>query len=132
MENTTTTTETQNITIQEKRQMLIYLSEEARLIQETEAPEMTINEILVQEFYSDEKHQEFNTFNQWKAQGYSVKKGEKAFMVWGKKRQGKEATAEQEAQHQAQESEEKTFEFFPICFLFSNAQVEPTKKKKNA
>ena len=49
-----------------------------------------------------------------KAAGFKVKKAVKAFLVWGKKRK-KEVEENEEA---------KEFSFFPLAFIFSNAQVE--------
>lgn len=95
-----------------KRQQLIHLSNLAKVYQE-EYPEMLINEILVKFIYRDKVNTEFNTFNQWKEKGFKVKKGSKAFLVWGKKRK-KEVTTDTEEE----------FTFFPLAYLFSNAQVE--------
>ncbi len=99
--------------VNEKRQQLIHLSNLAKVYQE-EYPEMMINEILVKYMYRNTMHKEFNTFNQWKENGFKVKKGEKAFLVWGKKRK-------KEVEENA---ETKEFSFFPLAIIFSNAQVE--------
>ncbi|MGV0995505.1 ArdC-like ssDNA-binding domain-containing protein [Empedobacter falsenii] len=99
--------------VNEKRQKLIHLSNLAKVYQE-EYPEMKINEILVKFMYRNSMHNEFLTFKGWKEKGFKVKKGEKAFLVWGKKRK-KEVEENEEA---------KEFSFFPLAFIFSNAQVE--------
>ena len=54
----------------------------------------------------------FETFEGWKRKGYTVKKGEKAHILWGR---------------QVTKSEEETEprKFFPIVHLFDNLQVEP-------
>ncbi|MFP9114298.1 ArdC-like ssDNA-binding domain-containing protein [Flavobacterium sp. RHBU_3] len=126
----TTETATQNNTkpVNENRERLRKLSEEARELQEIDFPELSINEILINVFYANEAHKEFNTFGEWKKQGMSIKKGEKGFLIWGKKR---ELKPEEKAKDEQAENEDKT-EFFPICYLFSNAQVEPTARKKDA
>lgn len=106
----------------ENRHKLIQLSIAARQIREDECLEdCTINEVIRQYFYTDEKHQTFNTFWEWKDKGYKVKKGEKAFLFWGAKRKNKQ-------DDQAQSQEEESYSFFPLCYLFSNAQVEPIAK----
>ena len=64
--------------------------------------------------YRNTMYNEFLTFKGWKEKGFKVKKGEKAFLVWGKKRK-KEVEENEEA---------KEFSFFPLAFIFSNAQVE--------
>ena len=112
----------------EKRTLLINLSKKAKAIQEieleTEENDRNINAILIEDFYTDIQNQIFNTFNEWLNQDYKVKKGEKAFLVWGKKRKNKQ---DQESKEPKTE-DEKIFSFYPICYLFSNAQVEPIKK----
>lgn len=106
----------------ENRQKLIQLSIKAREIREDECLEdSTINEIIRLFFYTDETHQTFNTFWEWKDKGYKVKKGEKAFLFWGSKRKNKQ-------DDQAQSQEEESYSFFPLCYVFSNAQVEPIAK----
>jgi antirestriction protein ArdC len=106
----------------ENRQKLIELSIKAREIREDEGlGDSTINEIIRLYFYTDDTHQVFNTFWEWKDKGYKVKKGEKAFLFWGSKRKNKQ-------DDQAQSQEEETYSFFPLCYVFSNAQVEPIAK----
>lgn len=108
----------------EKKQLLKSLSVEAKEIIETEAPDLRVNDILIQ-MYKNEEHQEFENFWQWKKRGFKVKKGEKAFFVWSKKRTGTEK-AENDT------DEEKEFKFYSLAYLFSNAQVEPLKSGDNA
>ncbi len=73
----------------------------------------SVNEGLL-ETYSKGKEIEFNTFHQWKDKGLSVKKGSKAFLVWGSPRQVPVPGAE----------EDDEMKFWPICYLFSANQVE--------
>ena len=117
----TQTTKTRAEQHKEKRQQLIALSQEARELQKDKLNDMTINEILVNVYYRDADNTEFYTFYQWKEQGMKIKKGAKAFLVWGKKKEGKGA----EQQQEQQEKEAETYEYFPLCYLFSNNQVEP-------
>jgi hypothetical protein len=112
----------------EKRNLLIQLSAQAKEIQlleiETGEDDRNINSILIDDFYTDSKNQTFNTFHEWLNQGFKVKKGEKAFLVWGRKRKNNQDQENKEPKTEA----EKVFSFYPLCYLFSNAQVEPIKK----
>lgn len=110
--------ETQN----NKREQLREISKKAKTLQETDFPDLTINEILIEKFYKDKNNQEFKTLWDWNKEGYNINKGEKAFLIWGSPKPIKnkvEATKENN-------QEEDNDEFFPLCFLFSNSQV--TKK----
>lgn len=73
-----------------------------------------LNEALIQVAYKNETHQEFKTFNQWKKDGYTILKGSKAFPVWA---QPVKSTKPKEG------ASPEDYEFFPVCYLFSNAQV---------
>lgn len=108
---------TEKSTISDKRQTLINLSQQAREMRE-ENPEFedwTINQILLFQ-YSDGADIEFNTLWQWRKKGYKVKKGSKAFLVWGKKKTV--------SQDDSPEENATEYKFFPICYLFSENQVE--------
>jgi hypothetical protein len=100
----------------EKRQALKELSKIAKIRMSMDCEGSTVNEILINEFYTDESNQDFKTLNQWSKEGYKVKKGSKAFLVWGRPK------AKQTEEPKAEDEEED--EFFPLCYLFSNAQVE--------
>ena len=75
----------------------------------------TVNEAIIETIYSSKEHQEFKTFNEWGKLGFKVVKGSKAFAVWAKPKQ---------AQNHNTEKEGDEYKYFPICYLFSNAQVE--------
>ncbi len=77
-----------------------------------------LNEALIQVAYKSDTHQEFKTFNQWKREGFTILKGSKAFAVWA---QPVKATKAKEG------ANPEDFEFFPVCYLFSNAQVRRTE-----
>ena len=70
---------------------------------------------------------EFKSFFQWKLEGYSVKKGERAFVLWGRKRK---ATAKQEVEGKDDPQEEE-YKFYPLAYVFSNYQVEPTEERED-
>lgn len=104
----------------EKRKQLKELSKIAKMRMNADCEGMTVNEILIQEFYTDEENTVFKTLPQWNKEGYKVKKGAVSFLVWGKPR--KIEKQQQTNQETPEEQEEE--EFFPICYLFSNNQVE--------
>lgn len=113
-----------------RRQYLIHMSVKARthikkMLDEakTDAEMMfwsslRINDVLAMWYKESTGATDFKTFNQWKEEGYNVKKGEKAFVLWSKKRQ---ATA---AQEENKNEDPESYEFFPIAYLFSDLQVE--------
>lgn len=104
----------------ERRKHLKELSKIAKLRMNEDCEGMSVNEILVQEFYTDKENTEFKTLLQWNKEGFKVKKGAVSFLVWGKPR-----TKEKEQEEQNPPSEEeKEDEFYPLCYLFSNNQVE--------
>ncbi|WP_092171894.1 ArdC family protein [Cyclobacterium xiamenense] len=116
-----------------KRAELIALSNEAKELRDdmAEAAETadealfwasrTVNYMLLNHMYDTDGAEEFNTFKQWKEQGATIKKGSKAFLVWGQP-VGKQRA--KEAQQRGQEApEEDEYRFFPICYLFSDRQV---------
>lgn len=111
---------------QAKKRALIALSKLAKAIQEEDEEERNINSILIDDFYTDKQHQEFNTFHEWIKKGKRVKKGEKAFLVWGRKRKSNQDQATPEPQTK----DEKEFSFYPLCYLFSNAQVQAPNVKE--
>ena len=78
----------------------------------------SINEGLIKT-YQTADHNQFNTLVEWNKQGFKIRKGEKAFVVWGTPRPLKK-----QEQPQPPKSEEEENEFFPMAYLFSNAQVE--------
>lgn len=115
---TTTTELTENqIKHRERRDKLKGLSKIAKLTISMGAEEKTVNAVLI-EMYTDEKNTEFNTIHQWNDKGYRVKKGSESFLIWGK------PTAKQKAESQQQPQDEEEVDFYPLCYLFSNAQVE--------
>jgi hypothetical protein len=107
-------------THKEKRQELKEISKIAKGFQNSSCEGMTINEILIDEFYTDEENQEFKTLFDWSKNGFKVLKGSKSFLIWGKPRKLKDKT--EAPKPQATEGEDES-EFYPLCYLFSNAQV---------
>ena len=72
----------------------------------------TINEGLKQ-LYQAQGHTNLKTYNEWEKLGMHVKRGEKAFYVWGSQT---EKTVNDEG-------EEKIITYFPMLALFSENQV---------
>jgi len=123
--------------IQEKREFLKALSNQAAEIKEEllhaakndaeihEINEMKVNDIIVNFIHKKGEHQEFKTFKGWLKDGKAVKKGEHAFLVWGRPK----AVQEQE-QGKKTEGETDEDKFFPVSFIFSNAQVAERTPKE--
>ena len=122
------------------RQKLIMLSqaakdERARLIanaktpdQQLEAASLTINQIIMAFHKAETGCEDFRTFADWKKAGYSVNKGEKAYLAWGKPRRVKDTMTTEEGE----KLEGDEWEFFPVCYLFNEKQVSPSKGKPDA
>jgi hypothetical protein len=75
----------------------------------------TVNEAVIDTAYKNNGHEVFKKFSEWKQEGRKIKKGSKGFPVWARPKDMKKED------HPDLEDE---FSFFPICYLFSNAQVE--------
>ena len=125
MENTATIDlrPSKEATTKEKRQFLRELSKGIKDLVKEGAIE-SVNEGLI-EMYTDGEHHTFNTFQGWKKEGQMVQKGETAFLVWGKPRELKEGEENAEAETEVTEDGKEVKKFYPLAFLFSNAQVKP-------
>ena len=79
----------------------------------------SVNEGLVN-YYREQGHAVLKSYKQWKEEGFQVKKGSKALLLWGEpqpiKKQGQEG-----------KPEDKEDAFFPLAYVFSNLQVEPVE-----
>ena len=108
--------ETQNKTssLKEARFKLKELSAGAKILVQAGAVD-TVNEFVIKTHYQKDGHELFKTFNEWVADGYRIKKGSKAFVVWGRPKRSQKIQPE---------SEQDEYNYFPICYLFSNLQVE--------
>lgn len=110
----------------ENRKKLIALSQGIRLLVKEGAFD-TVNEGL-REMYEESapEIEEFNTFNQWKELGYTIKKGSKAHLFWGQPRKYEQTPEGSD--------EPEEFKYWPLCYLFDNTQVfkkgETTEKPK--
>lgn len=98
-----------------KREELKELSKLVKMKMQHEITDAsTINEGLI-EIYSNGKNIEFNTFYQWKEKGFSIVKGSKAYLVWGKPKK---------LPVKEPEDKEDEFKYWPVCYLFSSDQVK--------
>lgn len=98
----------------DNRKALIALSNNLRQLVK-EGVYSSVNEALLDHYAGDnpEVH-EFNTFWQWKEQGYTIVKGCKAYHIWGQPRKAAQTD---------DTSEDETYKFWPLCYLFDNTQV---------
>lgn len=105
-------------TIQEKRDILKTLSKPLQELAKREAIE-SVNEGL-KEYYKQEGHIVLKTIHQWNKEGKRIKKGEHALCLWGrpKKREEHNDTAGDGTE------EDSPLNFFPICYVFSNRQLQ--------
>lgn len=69
-------------------------------------------------YYAEQGHTTLKTFKQWKDEGFAVKKGSKALLMWG---QPKNYNKSEETPKKEGEKEEQ---FYPLAYVFSNLQVE--------
>ncbi|MDR1553359.1 MAG: ssDNA-binding domain-containing protein [Prevotellaceae bacterium] len=99
--------------INEKRAELKELSKHLRNLVK-EGAFYSINEGL-KEAYKHRGHKNLNTLKQWNKLGKFVKKGEKALLLWGQPKQVKRVNEET--------TEVDEFDFWPICYVFSDLQV---------
>jgi hypothetical protein len=97
--------------MKEKRTKLKELSTEAKILLET-GKVCTINEGL-KILYTMQGHDKLKTYKQWIEEGYKVKKGEKALLLWAKP-----------LHVQNEEPEPDGAPFFPVINVFSALQVE--------
>ncbi|MCK9400871.1 MAG: ArdC family protein [Bacteroidales bacterium] len=78
-----------------------------------------LNDALLEFYSGKKKNQVWMTLEQWQTAGYSVRKGETAQMIWGKKVDKTNKAGE-------------GFSYFPILFVFSNSQVDRTVRNFNS
>jgi len=106
----------------QKRKQLAAISRAAKMLVKEGAFD-SVNQALL-DVYSDGEDLEFNSFNGWKEKGFVVKKGEKAFLIWGKPTKAQKKAAEND-------DEDNEFRYFPLAYVFSEKQVEPLNTKKS-
>lgn len=81
-----------------------------------------LNYFIINFIYKKDGHTEFKKFRDWKKSGATIKKGSKAFPIWGQPvGTQKEAAALEKGEEYSATMEERSK--FPICYVFSNLQV---------
>lgn len=109
-----------NEQIKQKREELKALSAGFKILLK-EGAIGSVNEGLAN-YYAEQGHKILHSYRQWKEQGFQVKKGSKALLMWGEpKKYGK-----QEEQQATEEENKETW--FPLAYVFSNLQVEPLQQ----
>jgi hypothetical protein len=138
------TTEKKEITNRQAQfNRLLKASQAARKIQQRlidEAPSQAaaiyyktrpLNFFLLNFVFKTEGITDFKKFNEWKQQGATVKKGEKAFPIWGQPI-GKQKDEEAKSKGENYQATEEEHERYPICYVFSNLQVRSIERKEAA
>ena len=108
----------------ERRKALKELSAIAKARLKMDCEGMTVNEFLIDEIYTDAENTEFHTIHGWNKKGFQVKKGSVSFLVWGKPKKL------EKAEQKPENTDEEKDDFYPLCYLFSNAQVQQRDAKK--
>ncbi|MBD3589559.1 hypothetical protein HC965_09280 [Bacteroides sp. GM023] len=103
-------------TIQEKREILKGLSKPLQQLAK-EGAISSVNDGL-KEIYAQSGHTQLKTLQQWNRAGKRVVKGSHALCLWGAPKQ-----IDRQQQEDNQDGENDPSEFYPICFVFSNLQV---------
>ena len=88
-----------------------------------------LNYFILNFVYKTNGITDFKKFNEWKQAGATVKKGEKAFPIWGQPI-GKQKEEEAKNKGEDYKASEEENERYPICYVFSNLQVRPIERKE--
>lgn len=115
-------TDNQLEAIRAKRAELKILSNAIKILVK-EGKYDSVNEGLI-DHYNKLGHESLKTMRQWNEVNMSVKKGEHALLLWGspKKNDKKDDVP-------TSEDSEKEEKFYPLCFVFSQKQVQPMAAK---
>lgn len=84
----------------------------------------TVNDLL-KAHYSELGHKELKSFSQWKEEGYSVKKGEHALLLWAHPKPSRHS--KEQATSEGKNEDEAKADYFPVVYLFSQKQVVKRK-----
>ncbi len=120
-----------NISTKEKRKLLQAMSTPLKALIQMGAIS-SINEGLINSYRND-THKEFHSYVSWRNNGYQVKLGEKAFLIWGTPILNNKDDKTNETEPKAEQTEPKENEdsYYPLAYIFSNAQVELIETKQN-
>ncbi len=121
----------------ERRQWLIAISAQFQaqrdLMELMGEPVPTINELIKAYYRKENGVTDLRTYDQWKEEGYQVRRGEKAFLVWGKpkskqQKQAEPTTDEDEPTVEPiEQTTAKKDDFYPVCYLFDISQCHKDK-----
>lgn len=100
------------------RQQMIAKAE--TVAEQLNAAAVTLNFIIIGMYQAESGCKEFKTFNDWKEAGFKVKKGVSGFAVWGTPKKITKALETESGE----ELESDPQEFWPLCYLFNENQVE--------
>jgi hypothetical protein len=107
--------------IQQKREELKALSAGYQMLVKEGAFD-SVNTGLVH-YYAELGHTTLKSYRGWLKEGFQVKKGSEALLLWGEPK----PLHKNEPPKEKKEGEEKEETFFPVAFVFSNLQVEQKK-----
>lgn len=113
---------TMNEQLRIKREELKSISQGFKLLLK-EGAIGSINEGLAN-YYAEQGHTTLKSYRRWQEEGFQVKKGTHALLMWGEPKPFK--NTEQKIAENKEDQKDETF--FPIAFVFSNLQVYPIKK----
>lgn len=119
-------TESQMEAIRAKREELKALSKPFKMLVEIGEID-SINEGLTA-YYAEQGHKNLKTLRQWNEINMSVKKGEHAFLLWGSPKKIDKPNEVPVIEADPTAPKEQT-EFFPVCFVFSENQVQPSASR---
>lgn len=81
-------------------------------------------------YYAEQGHTTLKTYRQWQDEGFQVKQGSKALLLWAEPKSyhksAENTTTESkpvETKNDDTQSEGDGEKWFPVCFVFSNLQV---------
>ena len=113
----------------ENREMLKALSQQVKPLIKEGAFDY-VNDALMELIYKQNGNDEFHTLPDWNKKGFNVKKGSQAFLIWGRPKNT--ANPKQEEPETQDDDNEEDNQFWPLCYLFSNLQVEPRDERRAA
>lgn len=106
-----------NETIKQRRDELKAISAGFKLLVKEGAID-SVNTGLIN-YYAEQGHTTLKSYRRWLADGFQVKKGAKALLLWGEPKPVKPNEQPKEG--------EKEETFFPLAYVFSNLQVYEIK-----
>lgn len=115
----------------ENREELKALSKMAKALVKEGAFD-SVNEAIIEMCYMKDGHEQFFTLPEWNKKGFKVKKGSHAFVVWGRPKAIALEEQSEPGPDAPDDDETEKEKFWPLCYLFSNLQVEPLAEERRA